>query len=78
MTISPGFQVRHSEVMVSAHIFAQSLSGLFSKQHCQLRQTVSDLNDEETDRHTSYGQTVYIFFEPVEIISLGLISISIT
>lgn len=78
MTISPGFQVRHSEVMFCAHIFAQSLSGLFSKQHCQLRQTVSDLNYQETDIHKSYRQVIYIFFQPVETISLGLISISNT
>lgn len=44
MIVSPRFQVRYSEVTVSAHIFAQPLSDLFSEQHCQLRQTVSDLN----------------------------------
>lgn len=40
--------------MVGTTIFAQFLSGLFAKQHCQLRQTVSHLNDQETDRPKYY------------------------
>lgn len=40
---SPGFQVRHRDITVSAQIFAQPLSDLFSQRHCQLCQTVSCL-----------------------------------
>lgn len=43
MTVSPGFQVRYSDVTVSAQVFAQPLSDLLAQQRCQLCQTVSDL-----------------------------------
>lgn len=66
MNISPGFQIRHSEVMVGTNIFAQFLSGLFSKQHCQLRQTVSHLDFQGPERHKSYRRIIHMFFEPVE------------
>lgn len=75
MNISPGFQVRHSEVVVGSNVFAQFLSGLFAEQHCQLRQTVGHLEYQETHRHTSGGQIIDMFFKPVETISLRVISI---